>query len=142
MAAQGEGALWTFALNVYPEYKTTLLDWQRRGASVNDLLMLAYAERRGLGVDWPGWRAVAAGRPRSLLQRVRSIRFALPRQDPRRPLALRHELALERWDLALLEDCLLADGGLAVETALARLSRLWGLEAEALNILVQRLAQG
>lgn len=98
--------LWTYACQQYPGYKTELLAFQDKGLSVNDLLTLSYACRYSLSMDKTQWEALACGRTRKLLERVRCIRLGLSKTSPLREAALGWELTLERWDLHLLEQCL------------------------------------
>lgn len=119
--------LWRFALDVYPHAKSDLLSWQDTyGIHINDLLLLAFAHHRRIGVDLSTWVRIECARPRSLLRRVRRIRYRLDREDPARPLALEWELLLERIDLTLLSECLDATG-VASERAAAHMARHWNL---------------
>lgn len=100
--------LWTYACQQYPGFKSELLAFQDRGLAVNDLLALSYARRYSLYLDKELWEALAVGRTRRLLERVRSVRRELSKVSPLRQAALGWELELERWDLHLLEQCLCA----------------------------------
>lgn len=98
--------LWSYACQQYPGYKAELLAFQDKGLSVNDLLALSYARRYSLIMTETQWHMLAEGRTRQLLERVRRFRLGLPKTSPLRQGALNWELALERWDLDLLERCL------------------------------------
>ena len=134
-------ALWDFALSVYPSYKETLLNWQDKGASVNDILLCGFAMKHQWQLDWSAWLAVENGRPRQLLRRVRKHRFQLAGNHPTRALALELELALEQWDLALLADCLDRENiSVTADGAVAALCQHWQItKTQALRQLVQRL---
>jgi len=133
--------LWDFALAVYPDHKESLLHWQHKGASVNDILLCGFAIKHQWRLDWSTWLRVETGRPRALLRRVRQHRFQLAPGEPTRPLALQWELVLEQWDLALLADCLdQQDGSVRAEQAVDRLCHYWQLtKTQPLHQLVQRL---
>ena len=98
--------LWSYACQIYPNFKQALLAFQARGLSVNDLLALSYARRYTLSLNERQWEALATGQSRQLLERVRGLRFSLARESPLRATALGWELELERLDLQLLEHCL------------------------------------
>lgn len=133
--------LWAFALARYPEFKSTLLDWQQLGAGVNDLILLGLALHRKQGLNPNRWKLVDNGRPRHLLRRLRCYRQALASDDPARPKALEWELVLEQWDLALLADCLdQQHTNLTPNQALALFCQHWQIAKNPeLHRLIQRL---
>lgn len=134
--------LWRFALEVYPEAKPILLEWQdRHGAHINDILWLAYALNEGVAVDWQGWRQVEAGKPRELLHRVRRLRQRMMPPEPERKLALAWELELEAIDLRLLHSCLNRQRTLS-RRDIDRLARIWNVKEPALTALIEQLAGG
>lgn len=134
--------LWRFALEVYPEAKPTLLEWQdRHGAHVNDILWLAHALNEGVAVDWTRWRRVETGKPRELLRRIRRLRQRMRSSEPERKLALTWELELEAIDLCLLHSCLNRQRTLS-RTDIDRLARIWSVKEPALTVLIEQLAGG
>lgn len=131
--------LWRFALEVYPEAKPILLEWQDlHGAHVNDILWLAYALNEGVAVDWQGWRLVEAGKPRELLRRVRRLRQCMKPPQPERKHALALELELEAIDLRLLNSCLNRRRTLG-RSDMATLARIWNVKEPALAALIEQL---
>ncbi|WP_108125711.1 DUF2390 domain-containing protein [Saccharospirillum mangrovi] len=136
-----KAALWDFALAQYPHFKEPLLHWQHLGAGVNDLLLLGFAHQQRLNIEPAIWRRIDAGRPRTLLRRLRGFRFSLSKDNPVRPGILRWELEMERWDLALLSGCLvLHNQGIGSEQMLDVCCKQWHITKDpALNLLVQRL---
>lgn len=136
-----DNSLWRFALTVYEPTRPLLLEWQdARGAHVNDILWLAHASYRGVGVDWRRWHRVERGKPRALLRRVRRLRLERRRGDPARDRLLAWELALEGIDITLLAHCL--DNGDHPEDGDIRLmARHWGVPSPDLTAVVERLVR-
>lgn len=100
--------LWQFALHVYPQHHSDLLDWQDNlGASVNDLLALAFAIKTEQSLVPYWWRNPWFQKTRPLLLRTRKIRLAHKCQ-PDYSDSQRFELEQEGIDIMLLQQCLIA----------------------------------
>lgn len=94
--------LWSFALEVYPDNKSALLDWQNsHHAHVNDLIALAYCRQYGVALPSQWWLNPIVIRTRKLVNRARSIRRAASLRLTSD--ALHFELMLEGIDLQLLQ---------------------------------------
>ncbi|MHA7878775.1 MAG: DUF2390 domain-containing protein [Saccharospirillum sp.] len=132
--------LWTYACQRYPAFKTPLLEWQRKGLSVNDVLLLSYARCHGLGIDEAGWYRIAQARPRRLLERVRRYRMTLNRESPLRATALVWELELERLDLQRLALNLI-DGSGAAQPLPPNAQHIRQEDRQRLEALITRLSK-
>lgn len=136
-----DNPLWTFALTVYEPTRPLLLEWQNtRDAHVNDILWLAYARCRGVGVDWRLWHRVEQGRPRALLRRVRALRLCAQQGEPGRSRLLEWELAFEGIDITMLAECLDTGHRLA-ERDIKRLAHHWRAPPPDLTALIERLVR-
>ncbi len=108
--ALSQTPLWLFALDAYSGHKNELLYWQDSyRANVNDLLLLAFAEKNNQTIQAQWWQQRPVLILRNLIQRVRALRrgsAGTPTYEHCKQL----ELELEGIDIQLLQYCLVNDG--------------------------------
>lgn len=129
--------LWSFAIRVYPEFKSTLLGWQDdQSASVNDLLTLAFAKQHSLMLPSFWWQQARIQQNRQLIARVRCLRKQ-PKPLTREQL-LDLELRLEAIDIQLLSGLLSKGDTLRNE---AQYAEHLGVSTSAISQFTSELAQ-
>jgi hypothetical protein len=129
--ALSQTPLWQFALQVYPKHQAILLHWQDSlGASVNDLLLLAYAKKNEFSVQPFWWQQRYFNITRPLLLRIRQLRRARQGHvDYEHSKQL--ELAVEGLDILMLQACLVAEKS-ALPNCLSQYEKHLGIKKGAL----------